>query len=241
MRYNAPLSCLLLKQNRKTVSRSPLSLLIHHRFSHGRQSFTQPLMPFVMMGSVMPDHDFTEARDDQRCWQHDQTRSVDRQSFRYHAYQISDAQNFREHLKTANWERYPAGPANRSQSLVGNPIKISAGPRNQRMILRTELIQRQRRTACQRMIFTQQTNIFFIEQLLHMQCRRRGLWRQQRHINVPMFKLSWQGLIWQSNDENIINPKKENAYVILFNLLKNKIYVQNILKKDLLSMVIDDW
>jgi len=30
MRYNAPLSCLLLKQNRKTVSRSPLSLFIHH-------------------------------------------------------------------------------------------------------------------------------------------------------------------------------------------------------------------
>lgn len=102
MRYNAPLSCLLLKQNRKTVSRSPLSLLIHHRFSHGRQSFTQPLMPFVMMGSVMPGHDFAEVRDDQRCWQHDQTRSVDRQSFRYHAYQISDAQNFREHQKTAN-------------------------------------------------------------------------------------------------------------------------------------------
>jgi hypothetical protein len=69
-------------------------------------------------------------------------------------------------------------------------MKFSDGPRNQRMILRTELIQRQRRTARQRMIFTQQTKIFFIEKLPRMQCRRRGLWRQQRHINVPMFKLS---------------------------------------------------
>lgn len=225
MRYNAPLSCLLLKQNRKTVSRSPLSLLIHHRFSHGRQYFTQPLMPFVMMGSVMPGHDFAEAGDDQGGWQHDQTRNVNRQSFRYHAYQISDAQNFREHQKTANWERYPAGLANRSQSLVGNPMKISAGPRNQRMILRTELIQRQRRTARQRMIFTQQTNIFFIEQLPRMQCRRRGLWRQQRHINFPMFKLSWQGLIWQSNDANIINPRKGKYTLHHFKVLKNKEYI----------------
>lgn len=163
MRHNAPLSCLLLKQNRKTVSRSPVSLSIHHRFSHGRQSLTQPLMPFVMMCSVMPGHDFTEAGDDQRWWQHDQTRGVDHQSFRYHAYQISDAQNFREHQKTANWERYPTGPANLSQSLIGNPMKISTGPRNQRMILRTELIQRQRRTARQRVIFTQQTNILLVE------------------------------------------------------------------------------
>lgn len=102
MRHNAPLSCLLLKQNRKTVSRSPVSQSIHHRFSHGRQPLTQSLMPFVMMGSVMPGHDFTEAGDDQRWRQYDQTRGVDHQSFRYHTDQISDAQNFREHQKTAN-------------------------------------------------------------------------------------------------------------------------------------------
>jgi hypothetical protein len=53
-----------------------------------------------------------------------------------------------------------------------------------------------------------------------MQCRRRGLWRQQRHINVPMFKLSWQGLIWQSNDENIINPKKGKCICYTFQVIE---------------------